>query len=63
MQISADSSGFGGAPVSVSVTFQIEGNANGDTVEGLREYGDEFAERVLEVLSEAGVDADRRAYK
>lgn len=61
--ISADSSGFGGPPVSVSVTFQIEGNANGDTVEGLREYGDEFAERVLEVLSEAGVDADRRAYK
>jgi hypothetical protein len=32
-------------------------------VEALREYGDEFAERVLEVMEEAGIDTARRAYK
>ena len=32
-------------------------------IPGLREYGDEFTERVLEVMEEAGIDTARRAYK
>lgn len=53
----------GGGDVSLQITFRIEGNATPETVEALREYGDEFAERVLEVMEEAGIDTARRAYK
>lgn len=50
------------APVSIQITFDIDGNATPETVESLRAYGDDFAERVLEVLADAGVDAARRRY-
>lgn len=56
----AEFGGYGG--ISLQITFQIEGNATPETVEALRAYGDDFAARVLEVLEEAGIDAERRAY-
>ena len=46
----------------MQVVFQISGNATPETVQALQEYGDEFAARVLEVLEDAGADAQRRAY-
>lgn len=49
-------------PVSIQITFDIKGNATPEAVEDLRAYGDEFADRVLEVLESAGIDAARRAY-
>lgn len=52
----------GGAFGSIQVVFQIQGNASPETVDALRAYGDEFAEKVLAVIEEAGVDAGRRAY-
>ncbi len=52
----------GGAFGSIQVVFQIQGNASPETVDALRAYGDEFAENVLAVIEEAGVDAGRRAY-
>lgn len=55
--------GYGNAPISLQITFQIEGNATPETVEALRGYGDEFTERVLDILEEAGIDTTRRAYK
>ena len=50
------------APVSVQVTFQIEGNASSETVDALSMYGDEFAERVLDVIETANADAARGGY-
>lgn len=50
------------APVSIQVAFQIEGNATPEVVEQLRTYGNEFAERVLEVMEEYGIDTARKAY-
>lgn len=60
--VSAMLSATGGSSPSVQVVFQISGNATPETVQALQEYGDEFAARVLEVLEDAGVDAQRRAY-
>lgn len=48
--------------ISIQITFDIDGNATPETVESLRAYGDDFADRVLEVLADAGVDAARRRY-
>lgn len=48
---------------SVSVTFNIEGNATPQTVEALDAYGDEFARRVLRVMEEAQEDSARRVYR
>ena len=56
------SSGVGAAPVSVSVTFAIDGSASPETVDALQAYGDSFAERVLAVVAEAEADARRGAY-
>lgn len=50
------------APVSIQITFDIDGNVTPETVESLRAYGDDFADRVLEVLESAGIDAVRRSY-
>lgn len=50
------------APVSIQITFDIDGNVAPETAASLRAYGDEFADRVLEVLESAGIDAARRAY-
>lgn len=55
--------GSGAGSVELQIVFQINGSASPETVEDLREYGDEFAERVLEVMEEAGIDTARRAYK
>lgn len=50
------------APVSIQITFDIDGNVTPETVESLCAYGDDFADRVLEVLESAGIDAVRRSY-
>ena len=50
-------------PVSIQITFDIKGNATPEAVESLRAYGDEFVDRVLEVLEDAGIDATRRQYR
>lgn len=55
---SADS----GAGVTIQVVFQISGNATPETVTSLQEYGDDFAARVLEVVRDAQIDKERRAY-
>ena len=55
--------GSGAGSVELQIVFQINGSASPETLEALREYGDEFAERVLEVMEEAGIDTARRAYK
>ena len=55
--------GSGAGSVELQIVFQINGGASPETVEALREHGDEFAERVLEVMEEAGIDTARRAYK
>jgi len=47
---------------SVQVTFQITGDATPEVVEALDLYGAEFAERVISIMEEAGVDAARRSY-
>ena len=52
------------APAAViNVAFQIEGNATPETVEQLRAYGDEFAERVREIIEEVNADDGRRVYR
>ena len=48
--------------VSISVDFHISGNADTETIAALRDYGDDFAERVLSVISDAGVDTERGRY-
>lgn len=53
----------GAGSVELQIVFQINGGASPETVDALHEYGDEFAERVLEVMEEAGIDTARRAYK
>lgn len=66
--ISAKVSG-GGAPVQISVpvSIQVSGNAGPDTLEALREYGEELTEtvteRVMDALEEAQIDAVRSAYR
>lgn len=60
----ADMGSTGGAPAAViNVSFQIEGNASPETVEQLRAYGDEFAERVREIIEEVNADNGRRVYR
>lgn len=53
----------GGGSSSVQVVFQIAGNATPDTVQALQDYGDDFAERVMEVVENAAADAARGAYR
>lgn len=61
--LSAEPGAGNSGGISLQIVFQIQGNATPEAVEALRDYGDEFAERVLEVMEEAGIDAGRRAYK
>jgi len=44
----------------VQVTFQIEGSANQETVDRLREYGNDFAQRVIQVVENWQRDNARR---
>ncbi len=46
-----------GSPVSIQVSFNIQGNATPETVASLQEFGDDFAQRVQDVVS--GMLADR----
>lgn len=55
--------GSGAGSVELQIVFQINGSASSETVEALREYGDEFAERVLEVIEEAEYDRRRVSFK
>lgn len=62
--VSADTgSNAASAPVSVSVTFQIDGNVSPDIAERLYAYGDEFAERVRDVIEDINADNARRVYR
>ena len=54
--------GSGAGSVEMQIVFQINGSASSETVEALREYGDEFAERVLEVIEEAEYDRRRVSF-
>ena len=54
--------GSGGAPISVSLSITVEGNATEQTVEALSEYGDEFVDRVRVALAEIEYDNTRRGY-
>ncbi|MDE7243567.1 MAG: hypothetical protein K2O18_06275, partial [Oscillospiraceae bacterium] len=47
------------APLNVEVHIHIEGNATQETVDALRDYGDEFAEKVLEVVERHNTDSRR----
>lgn len=60
-----DGAGFGTGRggSSISVTFEIQGNATPETVSDLREYGEDFAARVLEVIEDADIDTSRRKYR
>lgn len=51
----------GNSPVTIQVSFNIQGNATPETVESLRMFGDDFAERVWEVVSNKMTDQTRRA--
>jgi TP901 family phage tail tape measure protein len=46
----------------VAVAFNIEGNATADVVEALRDFGEEFERKVLDVIDNAGMNARRTAY-
>ena len=46
----------------VQVTFQIEGSANQETVDRLREYGNDFAQRVIQVVENWQRDNARRVF-
>ena len=62
--INADTgSNAASAPVSVSVTFQIDGNVSPDIAERLYAYGDEFAESVRKVIEDVNADNARRVYR
>ena len=54
--------GSSAGSVELQIVFQINGSASSETVEALREYGDEFAERVLEVIEEAEYDRRRVSF-
>ena len=53
--------GGGNSPVTIKVSFNIQGDATPETVESLRMFGDDFAERVWEVVSNKMTDQARRA--
>ncbi len=52
----------GNSSPSVQVVFQLEGNVPPETVSALQAYGDDFAERVLDVIQNAETDRIRSAY-
>ena len=54
--------GSGAGSTELQIVFQINGSASPETVDALRLYGDEFAERVLEVIEEAEYDRRRVSF-
>lgn len=57
-----ESNPLAGNTNNVQVSFNIEGNADTNTVAMFQQFADSFAEKVLEVISDAGIDGARRAY-
>lgn len=51
-----------GSTNNISVNFNISGSASEDVISRLDEYAEDFAERVLAVVSEAEEDRKRRSY-
>ena len=49
-----------GSPVSIQISFNIQGNATPETVASLQEFGDDFAQRVQDVVSGMLADRERR---
>jgi len=47
----------------VNVNISVEGDANAETVDALRRYGDDFAERVREVIEDIEEDRKRGEYR
>ena len=47
----------------MQVVFQIDGNATPDTVQDLREFGNEIIARVIDTLDERAADEARRAFR
>lgn len=61
--IEAMSFGSGGSSLPpIHIHFDISGNVDEGTVDSLRQYGDDFAARVIEVMEEFGIDRARRDY-
>ena len=54
--------GYGGEPVVVQIYFQFAGNPSPETVDRLREYGDEFEARVRRVMEDYYLESARRRY-
>lgn len=55
--------GGANSPVTIQVSFNIQGTASPETVASLQEFGSEFAEHVLDVIEQHNIDVARRAYR
>lgn len=56
--------GGGTAPAApINITFQINGNVTEAAADRLRAYGEEFAERVREVMADVNAENNRRVYR
>lgn len=55
--------GGANSPVTIQVSFDIQGTASPETVASLQEFGSEFAEHVLDVIEQHNIDVTRRAYR
>lgn len=53
----------GGGNTTVQITFEIGGDVTSEAVDRLEDYGDDFAQRVLEVVESAQEDARRGSYR
>ncbi len=53
----------GTSPASIQVVFQIDGNATPEVLSELQRYGDDFADKVRQVMEDAGIEAARRGYR
>ena len=53
----------GASPASIQVVFQIDGNATPEVLSELQRYGDDFADKVRQVMEDAGIEAARRGYR
>lgn len=55
--------GDANSPVTIQVSFNIQGTASPETVASLQEFGSEFAEHVLDIIEQHDIDVARRAYR
>lgn len=63
MSAEAGDRGANIVPVSVQNVFHIEGNASQETIDRLREYGDQLKSTIVETIEEYEEDRARRAYR